>query len=87
MKFPSFPDLIKTIKNDVANAKDALGAQPFAALRTDAFLTEPCKRLNNKMVDEGEIWIGKSGGDEIASYEFEELKDCIMSTPMGRWVL
>ena len=87
MKFPSFPDLIAAINNDVANAKDALSLQPFASLRSDAFITDPCRRVNNAMVDNGDIWIGKDGGDEDASWEFQSIDDSISDTPLGRWVL
>jgi hypothetical protein len=87
MKFSSLADLIAAIKNDVANAKEALGVQPFVALRADPFLTEPCKRVNNTLVEKGHVWIGKSGGDEVASWEVEEFENAIRATPMARWVV
>ena len=87
MKFNSFADLIAAITNDVANAKEALGVQPFVALRADSFLTDPCKRVNNTMVEKGQVWIGKSGGDEMASWELEAFETALRSTPMARWVI
>ena len=62
MKFPSFPDLIEAINKDVVNAKNALDVDPFKSLREESFVSNPC-----------EEWVGKSGGDEIASYEFEDI--------------
>ena len=60
MKFPSFPDLIKAIRNDVQNAKDSLDIHPYSTFaKHDPFLID-CK----------DVWVGKSGGDEEASYEF-----------------
>mmetsp|Transcript_21084 Transcript_21084/g.29768 ORF Transcript_21084/g.29768 Transcript_21084/m.29768 type:complete len:257 (-) Transcript_21084:41-811(-) len=70
-KFPSFPDLIEAINNDVVNAKAALMMQPFAGLRLDPFIIEPCPNA------EGEVWIGKDGGDAKASWEFQSMKDAI----------
>ena len=37
-KFPSFPDLIAAINNDVACAKQALNLEPFAGLKTEEFV-------------------------------------------------
>ena len=62
MKFPSFPDLIAAINNDVMNAKKALDIDPFKSLKDDSFVSNPSV-----------AWIGKSGGDEIASFEFQDL--------------
>jgi len=87
MKFGSFADLIAAITNDVANAKEALGIQPFVAMRADPFLTDPCKRVNNTMIEKNQVWIGKSGGDEMASWEFEEFEKALSTTPMARWVI
>jgi len=82
-KFPSFPELIQAINRDVSNARDALGMQPFLALRSDTFLAEPCKRIDNRMVDDGDVWVGTSGGDKYSSYEFQYLEDAISDIPMG----
>ena len=60
MKFPSFPDLIKAITNDVQTAKESLDLEPYTTFSEDPFLTD---------CDSG--WTGKSGGDEAASFEFE----------------
>ena len=86
MKFNAYADLIAAIRNDVSNAKEALSNQPFVALRADPFLTDPCKRVNNTMVERNQIWIGKSGGDETASWEFDEFEKALGNTPMARWV-
>jgi len=60
MKFPSFPDLIKAIRNDVQNAKHSLDIHPYSTfVKFDPFLAN-CE----------DVWVGKSGGDEEASYEF-----------------
>jgi len=87
MKFPSFPDLIAAINNDLNNAKDALALQPFASLRTDTFLTDPCRRIDNTMVEDGVLWVGNDGGDEEASWEFQDIEDAISDTPLGRWAM
>ena len=60
MKFPSFPDLIQAITNDVQTAKESLDLEPYITFSEDPFLT------NN-----GEPWVGKTGGDDEASYEFQ----------------
>lgn len=60
-KFDSFPDLMAAITNDVTNAENALDVESYASLRQDSFLT--------KTDDE---WVGKSGGDATASWEFED---------------
>lgn len=65
MKFPSFPDLIKAITNDVKNADESLDVEPYSRfLKNDSFLND------NEMT-----WIGTSGGDEEASYEFSSTID------------
>lgn len=87
MKFNSIADLVSAINNDVVNAKEALSVQPFVALRADPFLTDPCKRVNNTMVENGQIWIGKSGGDDVASWEWEDFETVLRETPMARWII
>eukprot|EP00581_Thalassiosira_minuscula_P005835 CAMPEP_0183745716 /NCGR_PEP_ID=MMETSP0737-20130205/66386_1 /TAXON_ID=385413 /ORGANISM="Thalassiosira miniscula, Strain CCMP1093" /LENGTH=555 /DNA_ID=CAMNT_0025981395 /DNA_START=35 /DNA_END=1702 /DNA_ORIENTATION=+ len=68
MKFPSFPDLIKAITNDVQTAKMSLDLEPYITFSNDQFLT----------TENGEgKWIGKAGGDDIASYEFENSVDLL----------
>lgn len=61
-KFDSFPDLMAAITNDVANAKEALMVEPYASLQSDSFL-----------VNTNKDWVGMSGGDSTASWEFEDL--------------
>ncbi len=60
-RFPSFPDLIAAITNDVSNAKKVLDINPYTQLKEDPFL----------QIYDDEKWVGSSGGDDIASYEFE----------------
>lgn len=79
-KFPSFPDLINAINGDVANAREALGTQLFVVLKTDGFLADLCL---GSLVDSSAVWVGASGGDENASYEFQNLEEAIADTPMG----
>ena len=60
MKFESFPDLVKAITNDVQNAKRSLDIHPYATFaKIDPFL-----------VGAEDAWVGSSGGDGEASYEF-----------------
>jgi riboflavin kinase len=61
-KFDSFPDLMAAITNDVSNVKEALTVEPYASLQADSFLV-------NANVE----WIGTSGGDATASWEFQDL--------------
>lgn len=59
-KFDSFPDLIAQINLDIACAKEALTtAKPYVDLKEDAFFAS-----------DDTIWLGKDGGDELASWEF-----------------
>lgn len=60
MKFPSFPDLINAITNDVKTADISLDHEPYSTFGNDPFLTDS--------IDE---WVGAAGGDNVASYEFE----------------
>eukprot|EP00555_Chaetoceros_dichaeta_P010575 CAMPEP_0198255320 /NCGR_PEP_ID=MMETSP1447-20131203/5458_1 /TAXON_ID=420782 /ORGANISM="Chaetoceros dichaeta, Strain CCMP1751" /LENGTH=333 /DNA_ID=CAMNT_0043941663 /DNA_START=100 /DNA_END=1101 /DNA_ORIENTATION=- len=76
-KFPSFPDLIKAINNDVSNARNALEMQPFVGLRADKFVMDPCRRVENSAVEDVDVWVGTSGGNECASYEFQDLEEVI----------
>jgi riboflavin kinase len=59
-KFESFPALMAAIKNDVKNAKSALDLEHFASFRQDPLFG-----------DKSDQWIGSSGGDERASWEFQ----------------
>jgi riboflavin kinase len=65
-KFDSFPDLMAAIANDVSNAKEALDVERYASFKTDLFL-----------VNANEEWIGTSGGDATASWEFQDLSAAI----------
>lgn len=59
-KFNSFLELIQAITTDIANAKESLDREPYVSFRMDGFLTEASV-----------TWIGRNGGDESASWEFE----------------
>lgn len=59
MKFESFPALVEAIMNDKANAKDALDLPIYRDYSNELFMSE------SKV-----SWVGSSGGDENASYEF-----------------
>ena len=67
MKFPSFPELIKAITNDVDNAKRCLDDHPFSYFRE----VDPFVNADN---DKG-LWVGGSGGNDSASHEFESSVD------------
>lgn len=59
MKFESFPALIEAIMNDKANARDALDLDFYQSQKQEIFLS-----------DLSASWVGASGGDENASYQF-----------------
>jgi riboflavin kinase len=67
-KFPSFGELIQQINADVADAKNALDVEPFHGLKGDVFLD-----TSSSMAESA--WVGSSGGDEIASWEFVDMND------------
>lgn len=71
-KFPSFPELLFQIKTDVADAKDALDDKPYIWLRDDEFISNSSGN-----------WIGVSGGDAAASWEFEDMSVCLESRSDG----
>eukprot|EP00545_Synedropsis_sp_CCMP1620_P008343 CAMPEP_0119007002 /NCGR_PEP_ID=MMETSP1176-20130426/2703_1 /TAXON_ID=265551 /ORGANISM="Synedropsis recta cf, Strain CCMP1620" /LENGTH=221 /DNA_ID=CAMNT_0006959051 /DNA_START=43 /DNA_END=705 /DNA_ORIENTATION=- len=58
-KFDAFPDLVAAITNDIATAKEYLDEDPFVSSKTDSFLSS-------------ETWIGQDGGDDKASWEFQD---------------
>ncbi len=60
MKFESFPALVEAINNDKANAKEALEMASLQKFQQHSFLVE----LDT-------LWVGSSGGDSKASYQFE----------------
>jgi len=60
-KFDSFPDLIAQIQLDISCAKEAL-------TNVDSYVNvKDCSFLNT---EKKKVWIGKDGGDDIASWEF-----------------
>lgn len=69
-KFPTFPELIFQIKTDVQDAKDALDFAPYTNLQNDAFLKEACRA-------DAASWVGTSGGDGKASWEFQSMLDAL----------
>ena len=66
MKFPSFPDLIAQISTDVENAKDALDLELYKNFKMDDLV----KHCDTR-------WVGRGGGDEAASWEFEDVEAAI----------
>jgi riboflavin kinase len=71
-KFPSFPELIFQIKTDVQDAKDALDLVPYTNLQNDAFVKDACRRTTD-----ADSWVGTSGGDAKASWEFQSMLDAL----------
>mmetsp|Transcript_5966 Transcript_5966/g.7902 ORF Transcript_5966/g.7902 Transcript_5966/m.7902 type:complete len:88 (-) Transcript_5966:92-355(-) len=67
MKFPSFPELLSAIQNDIVCAKEALTESRFVEFGKDEFLE----------VGDG-VWIGESGGDEDASWEFQDFDQALL---------
>jgi riboflavin kinase len=59
MKFPSFPDLIAQIRQDVLEASIALEQEPYSLFQFDDFAQQ----------SNMDPWIGSSGGDKDASWE------------------
>jgi len=75
IKFPSFPDLIAQIRQDVVDASDALDREPYIDFARDSFLD----------TRENLEWIGSSGGDDSASWDFQDdvrtvLQECRSSS-------
>jgi len=60
-KFDSFPELIAQIHRDIGNADWALDSMPFVFSKEDSFIKDGV----------GVEWIGSSGGDSSASWEYE----------------
>jgi hypothetical protein len=69
-KFPTFPELIFQIKTDVQDAKDALDLEPYASFQNDPFVKEACQT-------DAASWVGKSGGDDKASWEHQSMLDTL----------
>mmetsp|Transcript_13298 Transcript_13298/g.16909 ORF Transcript_13298/g.16909 Transcript_13298/m.16909 type:complete len:263 (-) Transcript_13298:92-880(-) len=67
MKFPSFPELLSAIQNDIVCAKEALTESRFVEFGKDEFLEVG-----------GGVWIGESGGDEDASWEFQDFDQALL---------
>ena len=68
MKFPSFPDLIAQITTDVEDAKEALDLDFYTRFQQDAFLAD---------VTEDKVWVGQGGGDDVASWDFEDMESVL----------
>ena len=69
-KFDSFPQLVQAITNDVANSKKDLDTEPYQSFCAESpFMTTTAAAT----------WIGSSGGDEHASWEFQDWNDAIQS--------
>ena len=75
IKFPSFPALIAQITADVQDSKHALSQdEPFATQwpvnneNSDSFYS---------MTTDENPWIGSSGGDGAASWEFVDMRACL----------
>ena len=60
-KFDSFPDLVQAISNDITNSNTCLDETPYATFQNDVFFTKASSVP----------WIGKDGGNQLASWEFE----------------
>lgn len=65
-KFDSFPALVAQITADAKEAEGALDVSPYLLLKNDIFLD---------MGDQK--WIGKSGGNDKASWEFQDSNEAI----------
>lgn len=70
IKFPSFPDLMKQIKTDVEDAREALDLEIYQTLAKDPFLNFIEKE-----------WVGSGGGDISASWEFEDVETILEREP------
>lgn len=66
IKFESFPALVAQITADAKEAKGALDLSPYLLLKKDEFID----------MDNDE-WIGNNGGDEKASWEFQDTNEAI----------
>lgn len=82
LKFQSFSCLQKQIHEDIRCATHALQMQPFAAMRTDKFLVDPCRRVNFTDLQ----WVGNTGGDVHASWEFQDWDDALHHIPLGKFL-
>jgi riboflavin kinase len=76
IKFPSFPALIAQIRADVDDSKVALQRHaPFVDWMTtkknDIFWTDNGNNDSNP-------WIGTSGGDDAASWEFQDMRQYLL---------
>lgn len=65
-KFDSFPALLAQIRADIKETQLALAGSPFVQLRNS------CKFLGGKT-----SWIGSSGGDDCASWEFVDHRETL----------
>jgi len=62
-RFPSFADLIAAINNDVENAKTSLSDAPYSLYGS---------KFHQVPLDGDKVWVGITGGDAHASFEFEK---------------
>jgi hypothetical protein len=67
IKFPSFHELIAQITTDVQDTKDALDVEIYQTLQKDSFISDTAYSK----------WIGSGGGDEVASWEFENVETAL----------
>ena len=67
IKFPSFPALIAQITADKEDSQQALDYAPYSTMKLDTFLSSATP------------WIGKDGGDDSASWEFEDFSSALES--------
>ncbi|GAX28015.1 riboflavin kinase [Fistulifera solaris] len=65
-KFDSFSALVAQIAADAKEAKEALDLRPYVTLKSDTFLER-----------NSPTWIGNSGGDGQASWEFQHTNEAI----------
>ena len=61
-KFDSFPDLVQAISNNVTISNTFLDEEPYASFQNDVFFIDASSK----------VWTGKDGGDQLASWEFEQ---------------
>ena len=64
-KFNSFPELVQAITNDVATIKVALNKEPYASFQLDPLFSD-------QNTSSGTPWVGRDGGDILASWEFQD---------------
>jgi len=73
IKFPSFPDLVAQIQQDVQDANEALDCDPYLELAGDDFIASTATASSS-------TWVGTSGGDATASWEFQDIQSAFEET-------